>query len=423
MSRQKILVIGGGFAGLQCVHSLRGADADIILIDRRNHHLFQPLLYQAATSLLSPTEIAWPLRQIFRRRQDVTVLLGEVEAIDPSQRTVLLDDRQEIAFDILVVATGVSHAYFGHEDWREFAPGLKSVSDAAAIRNRLLAAFERAEMSESAAEREALLTFAVIGGGATGVELAGVIADLAQSAFPREFRRIDTRSARILLVEAGERILPAFHPLLSQSALEQLQRRGVEVRLGTPVTRCAPQSLTIGSEEVAAHTLLWAAGVEASPAARWLGADADKAGRTMVEPDLSISGDRSIFVIGDTAHVRGSDGSPVPGLAPAAKQQGQYVARLIRDRMAGRETLPFRYHHQGSLATIGHRAAVAQFGRIRLSGRLAWWLWGLVHIYFLIGTRSRMAVAASWLWTYLKGEPSARLIDEKAQAPSERRVE
>lgn len=419
MSRQKILVIGGGFAGLQCVHALRGANAEIILVDRRNHHLFQPLLYQAATSLLSPTEIAWPLRQIFRHRADVTVLLGEVMAIERSRRAAMLSDGKEIGFDTLVVATGVSHAYFGHDEWRDVAPGLKSASDAAAIRNRLLAAFERAELSESAAEREALLTFAVIGGGATGVELAGIIADLARSAFPREFRRIDTRSARVLLIEAGQHILPAFDPQLSQSALAQLRRRGVEVRLGTPVTRCARDSLMVGDEEIMAHTLLWAAGVEASPAARWLGIDSDKAGRAIVEADLSIAGDRSIFVIGDTAHVDRSEGTPVPGLAPAAKQQGAYVAKLIRNRMAGKDTPPFRYRHQGSLATIGHHAAVAQFGHLRFGGRLAWWLWGLVHIYFLIGARSRIAVAASWLWAYLKGEPSARMIDETANAPSE----
>lgn len=413
MSHHRVVVVGAGFAGLQLVKKLKGAPVSITLIDRRNHHLFQPLLYQAATSILALNEIAWPIRQILRDRENLEILLGEVTGVDRASRAVRLDDDRLIAFDTLVLATGVSHAYFGRDEWREFAPGLKTGADAAAIRNRILSSFELAERTSDVAKREALLTFAVIGGGPTGVELAGMIADLAHGAFPREYGHIDTRKARILLVEAGTRLLPAFHPELSDVAARALETRGVDVRLGTPVTRCDASGIIIGDEAIRAETIIWAAGVEASPAAKWLAIPADRAGRAMVGPDLSIESDRDIFVIGDTAHVERPNDMPVPGLAPAAKQQGDYVAKLIRARLAGREIgAPFRYVHQGSLATIGRRAAVADFGRVKLKGRLAWWVWGFVHIFFLIGTRSRIAVALSWLWTYLKGQPTARIIDE-----------
>jgi NADH dehydrogenase len=413
VSEHQVVVVGAGFAGLQLVKKLKGAPVSITLIDRRNHHLFQPLLYQAATSVLSPTEIAWPIRQILRGRDDVDVLLGEVVGVDRDDRTVRTADGTVRRFDTLVIATGVTHAYFGHDDWKEFAPGLKTGSDASAIRNRILSSFELAERAATADQRAALLTFVIVGGGPTGVELAGMIADLSHSAFPREFAAIDTRTARVILVEAGPRLLAAFDERLSDAAREALQRKHVEVRLNQPVTGCNAAGVTIDDEFVAANTIVWAAGVAASPAAKWLGLSADRSGRAHVNLDLSIKDDPSIFVIGDTAAVSDRDGKPVPGLAPAAKQQGDYVAKVIRARLRGRPfTQPFRYSHQGSLATIGHRAAVADFGRIKLTGLMAWWVWGIVHIFFLIGARSRVAVAMSWLWAYLKGQPSARIIDE-----------
>jgi len=413
MFDHRVVVVGAGFAGLQLVKKLKGAGCEITLIDRRNHHLFQPLLYQAATSILPPTEIAWPIRQILKGRKDVKVLLAEVTAVDRGSRRVALSDGAVVPFDTLVVATGVSHAYFGHDEWRDHAPGLKTAADATKIRNRLLLSMEHAERIDAGPERSALMTYVVVGGGPTGVELAGMIADLTHSAFPRDFRRIDTRESRVLLIEAGPRLLPAFDSGLSDAAEAALERKGVEVRLGTPVTRCDAAGVSIGDVAVPAHTVIWAAGVQASPAAKWLNVSADRSGRANVLPDLTIEGDPEIFVIGDTAHVDGADGKPVPGLAPAAKQQGEYVAKVIRGRLRRKAIAAhFRYRHQGSLATIGHRAAVADFGTIKLKGNIAWWVWGFVHILFLIGARSRAAVALSWLWTYLKGQPSARIIDE-----------
>ena len=414
MSEHRIVVVGAGFAGLQLVKKLKGSGAAITLIDRRNHHLFQPLLYQAATSILSPTEIAWPIRQILRDRSDVEVVLGEVATIDRECRRVGLADGNWISFDILVIATGVGHAYFGHDEWEPFAPGLKTATDAIRIRDRILVSLERAERAPDEPERDALMTFVVVGGGPTGVELAGMIADLTRLAFPREYRHIDTRRARVVLVEAGSRLLTAFDPALSDAAHTALVRKGVEVRFGTPVTRCDAAGVSIGDEPLAANTVIWAAGVKASPAAAWLGVPADRSGRAKVRFDLTIADDPDVFVIGDTAYVIGGDDKPVPGLAPAAKQQGEYVAKVISGRLRGKpHAAPFHYKHQGSLATIGHRAAVADFGAIKLKGYLAWWVWGVVHIFFLIGTRSRTAVALSWLWTYLKGQPTAQIIEER----------
>jgi len=413
MSKHRVIVVGGGFAGLQLVKALRGALVSITLIDRRNHHLFQPLLYQAATAIIAPSEIAWPFRQVLRDREDVDIILGEVVAVDRDARQVVLNGSERIPFDTLVLATGASHAYFGHDDWAAVAPGLKTAADADVIRNRMLGALEQAERTEAGTDRAALMTSVVIGGGPTGVEMAGMLADLMHSSFPREFRRIDTRQARVLLVEAGPRLLGSFEEGLARSAQSVLTKKGVEVRLGTPVSRCAEGTVSIGEEIVPASLIVWAAGVQASPAARWLGIPGDRAGRAVVQADLTIPDDRDIFVIGDTASVKNADGSAVPGLAPAAKQQGEHVARTIRRRLQGAPSPgPFRYRHQGSLATIGHRAAIADFGRLKVSGYAAWWLWGLVHIFFLIGVRSRIAVATSWLWTYLKGQPTARILDE-----------
>ncbi|PST22042.1 NAD(P)/FAD-dependent oxidoreductase [Mesorhizobium plurifarium] len=412
--RHHVVVVGGGFGGLQLVNDLKGAPVKVTLIDRRNHHLFQPLLYQVATTVLATSEIAWPIRRLYRDRQEVTTLLGEVVGIDPASRAVMLAHGQSIPYDTLVLATGATHAYFGHDEWAAVAPGLKTLEDATTIRRRVLIAFEQAEVEEDPARRDALLTFTIIGAGPTGVELAGIIAEMAYRTLPGEFRRIDTRSARVVLVEAGPRILPAFGEELSAYASRELEKLGVEVLTGTPVTNCTEEGVMIGEDFVPSRTLVWAAGVQASPAARWVGVEADRAGRVKVGSDLTAPDHPDIFVIGDTASVTQEDGKPVPGIAPAAKQQGAYVAQVIRGRLTGSPSPgPFRYRHQGSLATIGKRAAIVDFGRIKLKGSLAWWIWGIAHIYFLIGTRSRFAVAWSWLWTYLSGQHSARLITQK----------
>ncbi len=409
-----LVVVGGGFGGLQLVNSLKGAPLRITLIDRRNHHLFQPLLYQVATTVLATSEVAWPIRHLYRHRAEVTTLLDEVAGVDPAAKTVQLGSGGMVAYDTLVLATGATHAYFGHDEWEPVAPGLKTLEDATTIRRRILLAFERAELASGAGEREALLTFVIIGAGPTGVELAGIIAELAQRTLPAEFRHIDTRQAKVILVEAGPRILAAFSESLSDYARRSLEKLGVEVRTGVPVTACTAEGVTIGDTFVPSRTLVWAAGVQASPAARWLGIPSDRAGRAIVGPDLSAPGVPDVFVIGDTASVMQQDGKPVPGIAPAAKQQGTYLARLIRARLSGKPAPgPFRYWHQGSLATIGRRAAIIEFGKFKLKGAFAWWLWGIAHIYFLIGTRSRFAVAWSWLWIFLSGQHSARLITQK----------
>ncbi|MCV3736905.1 NAD(P)/FAD-dependent oxidoreductase [Rhizobium sp. TRM96647] len=417
-SLHHLVVVGGGFGGLQLVNALKGAPVRITLIDRRNHHLFQPLLYQVATTVLATSEVAWPIRHLYRNRPEVTTLLDQVVGVDPAAKTVSLASGGAVAYDTLVLATGATHAYFGHDEWEPYAPGLKTLEDATTIRRRLLLAFERAELSTDPAERAALLTFVIIGAGPTGVELAGIIAELAQRTLPGEFRRVDTRQARVMLVEAGPRILAGFGEPLSDYARRSLEKLGVEVRTGVPVTSCTADGVTIGDAFVPARTIVWAAGVQASPAARWLGIPADRAGRAIVSPDLSAPGLPDVFVIGDTAAVTQEGGKPVPGIAPAAKQQGAYIARLIRARLAGKPSPgPFRYRHQGSLATIGRRAAIIELGRFRMKGALAWWLWGIAHIYFLIGTRSRFAVAWSWLWTYLSGQHSARLITQRETIP------
>lgn len=421
MGKHKVVVVGGGFGGLQLVHGLDGADVEITLIDRRNHHLFQPLLYQVATTVLATSEIAWPIRRLYRDRKEVTTLLNEVVGVDRGTKTVALRSGQSVSYDTLVLATGARHAYFGRDEWEDVAPGLKTLEDATTIRRRVLLAFEQAESAVKTSELDALLTFVIIGAGPTGVELAGMIAELANAILPPEFRKIDTTRTRVLLVEAGPRVLPTFSEDLSAYAKASLEKLGVEVRLGQPVTAISEEGVTIGDSFVACRTVIWAAGVQASPAAKWLDVPADRAGRTIVKSDLTIEGDENVFVIGDTALVMQDDGKPVPGIAPAAKQQGAHVAKVVRSRLGGKAAPgPFRYRHQGSLATIGKRAAVIDFGRIKLKGGLAWWVWGLAHIYFLIGTRSRLAVAWSWLWIYLSGQHSARLITQKETLKSER---
>jgi NADH dehydrogenase len=411
LSRHHVVVVGAGFGGLETVHRLAGAPVRITMVDRRNHHLFQPLLYQVATASLAPSEIAWPIRQLLRRRREVTTLLASVEAIDKEARRVRLDDGSTLAYDTLVLATGARHAYFGHDDWEPYAPGLKMLEDATAIRGRILLAFEQAERERDEEKRAALMTFVIVGAGPTGVELAGTIAELARATLPADFRTIDTRKARIVLIEAGPRVLPAFREDLSAYAQRALERLGVEVLLGEAVLECTAEGVVYGGKTLAAATKIWAAGVRASPAAQWLDAPADRAGRLKVEPDLTVPGHPEIFAIGDSAIVARPDGRPVPGIAPAAKQEGAYVAAAIRARLGGQTAPPpFRYKHAGDLATIGKRRAVIDFGWIRLRGAIAWWLWGFAHIFFLIGVRNRLAVALNWLWIYARDQRSARLI-------------
>ncbi|WP_432475287.1 NAD(P)/FAD-dependent oxidoreductase [Brucella anthropi] len=408
-----LVVVGAGFGGLQLIHDLRNVDVRITLIDQRNHHLFQPLLYQVATTILATSEIAWPIRHLFKDRKEVTTLLGTVTDVDTEHRQVLLENGTEISYDMLVLATGARHAYFGNDQWEALAPGLKALEDATTIRRRLLLAFERAERESDEAKRQALLTFAIVGGGPTGVELAGIIAELAKQTIWPEFRNIDTRQTRVMLLEAGPRILAAFPEDLSSYALKALEKLGVEVRLGIPVKDITAEGVTVGEEFIPCRTAIWAAGVAASPAATWLNAESDRAGRVNVLSNLNVPGHEDIFVIGDTAWVEGPDGKPVPGIAPAAKQQGAYVAKVIKSRIEGKTPpMPFRYKHQGNLATIGRGAAVVDMGRFKLKGLIAWWFWGIAHIFFLIGTRSRAAVAWSWLWTYISGQHSARLITQ-----------
>ncbi len=409
----RVVILGAGFGGLTVAERLKGAGLDVTVIDRRNHHLFQPLLYQVATTSLATSEIAWPVRHLLHGRKDVTTLLGEVTGIDTGARCVLLDGDDTVSYDTLVVATGSRHAYFGHDEWEPFAPGLKTIEDATHIRARLLLAFEMAEREQDPERRQALLTFVIIGGGPTGVELAGTIAELARDTMAGDFRRIDTTMTRVVLIEAGSRVLTSFREDQSEHARKALERLGVEVVLGQAVSTCDAEGVIYGNTRLPARTIIWAAGVMASPAAQWLGAEADRAGRVIVEPDLTVAGHPEIFVIGDTARVVAPDGSQVPGVAPAAKQQGKFVASVIRARQAGKAApASFAYRNDGNLATIGKREAVIDFGWLRLNGWVAWWVWGLGHIYFLIGLRNRLAVALSWLWIYFSGQRSARLITQ-----------
>ncbi|WP_398471924.1 NAD(P)/FAD-dependent oxidoreductase [Tardiphaga sp.] len=412
MTDHRIVVVGAGFGGLETVYRLRGVNARITLVDRRNHHLFQPLLYQVATASLATSEIAWPIRYLLRGRKDVTTLLGTVIGVDPVAKRVQLDDGQALPYDTLVLATGAGHAYFGHDEWEPFAPGLKTLEDATTIRRRILTAFERAEATSDAGERAALLNFVVIGAGPTGVELAGTIAEMARSTLPDDFRNIDTRKARVVLVEAGSRVLSNFPEDLSAYAQRSLEKLGVEVALGRAVSECSAEGVVYGDTRLPARTIIWAAGVRASPAAEWLGVAADRAGRLQVNPDLTVPGHPDIFAVGDTVNIAAPDGSPVPGIAPAAKQEGRYVANAIKQRLRGETPAPFRYRHDGSLAQIGKHLAVIDFGRFRLRGALAWWIWGIAHIYFLIGLRNRLAVALNWLWIHTLDQRGARLITQ-----------
>ena len=415
--RPVVVIVGAGFGGLAAVRALAAAPVDLILIDQRNHHLFQPLLYQVATAWLSPADIAAPIRSVFSRQENLSVVLGRVIGVDAAGRTVRVDNgvrESTLAFDYLILATGARHDYFGNDAWGAHAPGLKTIEDAVAIRERLLTAFEMAEMATDPAERDANLTIVIVGGGATGVEMAGSIAELARAALVKDFRRIDPRQARVYLIEAGPRVLPAFPEKLSIAAKASLERLGVTVRINTRVIDCDAQSVTVTgepSERIAAATIIWAAGVRASPAARWLGAEADRAGRLRVAPDFSVPGQPHVFAIGDTASLTDANGRVVPGVAPAAKQAGRYVGQVIAAAVRGAaKPAPFRYRNPGNMATIGRRAGIADFGWISLRGPIAWWLWGIVHIYFLIDFRSRLTVSINWLWSFLTYKRGARLI-------------
>ena len=408
----RVVIVGAGFGGLETAFGLAGAPVQITLVDRRNHHLFQPLLYQVATASLATSEIAWPIRHLLRDRKDVTTLFANVSGIDAAGRRVLLEDGDALPYDTLVLATGARHAYFGHDEWEPFAPGLKTLEDATTLRRRILVAFERAERETDPARRAALLTFVIIGAGPTGVEMAGTIADLARDTLPSDFRNIDTSKARVVLIEAGPRVLAGFPDDLSAYAQRSLEQIGVEVMLEQPVTECTADGVVYGGKKLEAKTIIWAAGVRASRAAEWLDVPADRAHRVQVEPDLTVPGHPEIFAIGDTVTIADPDGKPVPGIAPAAKQQGRYVAALIKARLEGRSSPPFVYKHAGSLAQIGKKKAVIDFGHIKLRGTLAWWIWGIAHIYFLIGLRNRLSVALSWLWVHARNQRAARLITQ-----------
>jgi NADH dehydrogenase len=404
------VIVGGGFAGLWATRALASAPVRITLIDRHNHHLFQPLLYQVATAGLSAPDIAAPLRHILRKQENVEVRLADVASIAPDDRQVVFADGTTIAYDTLLLATGATHAYFGHDEWAQHAPGLKTLDDALQLRRHLLLAFERAEAETDPDKRAAWLSFAIVGGGPTGVELAGTLAEIARHTLTNEFRRIDPSQARVRLVEAGPRVLASFPEALSAKARKQLEKLGVEVVTGTPVSDITDEGYRLGETFVPAKTVVWAAGVAASPLSRSLGAPLDRAGRVLVQPDLSVPDHPDIFVAGDLAAVT-TDGKPVPGVAPAAKQMGRHVAQVLRARLSG-SAAPgaFRYQDYGNLATIGRMAAVVDFGRLKFSGLLAWWFWLTAHVFFLIGFRNRLVVLLNWFWAYWSYQRGARII-------------
>jgi NADH:ubiquinone reductase (H+-translocating) len=410
--RPKVVIVGAGFGGIEAARALAKSPVDVTIVDRQNHHCFQPLLYQVATAALSPADVAWPIRHIFRRQANATVLMEEVGGVDTGLR-IVRTDAVDLPYDYLVLATGAAHSYFGHDEWADAAPGLKRIEDATRIRRRILLAFERAELARDDTERRRLLTFVIVGAGATGVEMAGAIAEVARQTLAMDFRNIDPRTARILLIEAGPRVIPTLPDNLSEYVRATLTRMGVEIMTATRVTACDHRGVDTDHGRIDASTVIWAAGVMASAAAQWIDTDRDRAGRIKVAPDLSVPGHPEIFAVGDTASVHGPDGRPVPGIAPAAKQMGSYVGRLIAARIAGSGSRPpFRYRHQGDLAAIGRRAAVVKLGRMELTGFLGWLFWSVVHIYFLVEVRDRFVVAFTWLWEYITYQRGARLITE-----------
>jgi NADH:ubiquinone reductase (H+-translocating) len=408
-----VVIVGAGFGGLNAARALRRAPVRVTLIDKSNHHLFQPLLYQVATAGLSPGEIAAPIRHVLRGQSNTEVLMAEVVGVDKERRVVTIQDGPDISFDYLVIATGSYHSYFGHDEWEPLAPGLKSIADATNIRRRILLAYERAELEKDPQRRNALLTIAIVGGGPTGVEMAGSIAELAHKGMTHEFQSIRPEDTKVILVEANERVLASFPSSLSDAAAGELKRLGVEIRTNSRVEEVRTDGVVINGEFVPARTVMWAAGVTASPAAKWLGIDGDRAGRVPVSPMLEAEGSKTIFVIGDTASTIGDDGKPLPGLAPVAIQQGTYVAKLIASRVRGYDSQErFRYRDKGTLATIGRAFAVAQIGSFCLSGGLAWLIWVFVHIMYLIGFRNRLLVLMEWTWAYATYQRGVRLIVE-----------
>ena len=414
MAQTKVVIVGSGFGGLAAARALRRTPAKVILIDRANHHLFQPLLYQVATSVLAPGQVASPIRGILRRQQNATVLLGEVTGVDKDQKCVFLSDADRenvpIHYDHLVLATGVTHSYFGHSEFAQYAPGLKTLVDAVAVRNKVLQAFEQAEAEEDPSRHRDLLTFILVGAGPTGVEMAAALAVLVQSTLQSEFRRIDPASARIVLVDMAPRVLPTFSEDLSTAAKERLQELGIDVRLGHSVDRIDADGIIVAGERIFSKTVIWTAGVAPSPAGKWLNVDSDRAGRVRVQPDLSVPGHPEIFVVGDTASLD-QNGKPLPGVAQVALQQGRYAGKLIHKRIAGGSPpKPFKYFDKGSMAVVGKGFAVLQTGKIQLSGFSAWLAWAAVHLQFLASSSLRLSVFLQWIWTYLTGQRGSRLI-------------
>ncbi len=419
----RIVIIGGGFGGLSAAKALKRTSAHVTVIDRTNHHLFQPLLYQVATASLSTSDVTAPIRHILRGQGNTEVVLGEVGAIDVERRVVGIDNPQrEIPYDYLIVAAGSRHAYFGHDAWEPLAPGLKGIEDASEIRRRFLLAFERAEKLVDKSEQAAHLTFVIVGGGPTGVELSGAISTIAKKALYRDFRHIDTRTTRVILIEGGPRVLPSFPEDLASVAHRNLLDLGVEVRTDSVVTRIEPDAVYVGEERIATRTVFWAAGNVASPLGRMLGAPVDRAGKVLVNPDLSIPGHAEVFVVGDLALVHRSDGRPVPGVCPAANQEGTRAAKNIRRLLWRQETKPFRYVNKGDLAVIGRSRAIADFGSVRITGRIAWLLWLFVHIMYLVGFRNRITVFVQWAYSYLTYQGGARLITNEERTLAPKRV-
>jgi NADH:ubiquinone reductase (H+-translocating) len=419
--KPRVVIVGGGFGGLKAARGLCKAPVDVTVIDRNNHHLFQPLLYQVATAGLSPADITAPIRGILRKQANTSVILAEVTGVDLQEQRVLFHDRA-VPYDYLVLATGARHSYFGHDDWESFAPGLKSITDATTLRRNILLAFEAAEIETDPDKRRALLTFVLVGAGPTGVEMAGAIAELAHKALVSNFRHIDPASARIILVEAGPRILATFPEKLARKAHKELHHLGVEVRTGVAVEHIDADGVMIGSEPLAAKTVIWTAGVTASVAGQWLGAEVDRAGRVKVLPDMSVPGYANVFVIGDTAFMT-QGGKPLPGVAQVAMQQGTYVASIIRQRVESGNTenthaaVPFHYHDKGNLATVGRSFGVADLGRVQFTGFISWLTWLAVHIFFLIGFRNRFLVMFQWAWAYITFQRGVRLITYGEKTP------
>lgn len=409
-----MVIVGGGFGGLAAAKALGRAPVEVMLIDRTNHHLFQPLLYQVATSVLSPGQISAPIREVLRRHKNTTVIMGEVTGVDKAQRCVFVNDADRehvpVPYDYLILATGARHSYFGHDEFEKFAPGLKSVADAVAVRNKILSAFEQAEAEEDVTKHPELLTFVLVGAGPTGVELAAALAILVRESLPSEFRRIDPTSARIVLVDGGRNVLHTFAPGLSEAAEFHLQKLGVEIHLGHAVEKIDSEGVIVAGERIAAKTVIWTAGVTPSPAGKWLGVETDRAGRVRIQPDLRVPNHPEIFVVGDTASLD-QDGKPLAGVAQVAMQQGRYAGKLIRSHVEGRKSpKPFRYFDKGTMAVVGKGYAVLQSGKIRLHGLIAWFAWALIHIQFLAQLSLRVSVFVQWAWLFLTGHRGSRLI-------------